>query len=223
MAATRFYYSDTISMFLSKSDNEIIGELTLAAQHDINDETLHSWVDEITILRETLAPFSSCGSVYFEYNIPRMGRRADVIVIIEGIVFILEFKTAEQKFHRNAVIQVWDYVIDLKNFQEGSFNRVLVPILVAPKEKNSHCKLEFKHFEDNVYEPLLVNRKLLSDAYAKALDIIPHSLQSPSADNAWARSGYEPTPTIVEAAIALYEEHTVEDITKHGDDIDKRL
>lgn len=221
MVTTRYYYSDSISTFLTKSVNEIVGELTLMSQHDINDETSYSWMEEIVILHEVLAPYSERGSVYFEYNIPRMGRRVDVIVIIDGIIFVLEFKTAEQKFRHHAMIQVWDYALDLKNFQEGSFDRVLVPILVAPKEKDSHCYLELKHFEDNVYEPLLVNNKLLSNTFSKVLDIIPHSLQSLSADNVWAKSGYEPTPTIIEAAIALYEENTVEDITKHGGDIDK--
>ena len=221
MAARRFYYSDSISAFLNRSVNEIIGELTLASQHDINDETSSSWVEEIDTLKEALAPFSGHGSVYFEYNIPRMGRRADVVAVIDGIVFVLEYKTAEQKFHRDAMVQVWDYALDLKNFQEGSHDRVLVPVLVAPKEKVKHCSLELKHFEDNVYEPLMVNAHLLRAGISKVLDSIPHEVQLKTADDIWAKSGYEPTPTIIEAAIALYEENTVEDITKHGGDIDK--
>ena len=221
MAARRFYYSDSISAFLNRSVNEIIGELTLASQHDINDETSSSWVEEIDTLKEALAPFSGHGSVYFEYNIPRMGRRADVVAVIDGIVFVLEYKTAEQKFHRDAIVQVWDYALDLKNFQEGSHDRVLVPVLVAPKEKDKHCCLELKHFEDNVYEPLMVNAHLLGAGISKVLDSIPHEVQLKTADDIWAKSGYEPTPTIIEAAIALYEENTVEDITKHGGDIDK--
>ena len=221
MAARRFYYSDSISAFLNRSVNEIIGELTLASQHDINEETSSSWVEEIDTLKEALAPFSGHGSVYFEYNIPRMGRRADVVAVIDGIVFVLEYKTAEQKFHRDAMIQVWDYALDLKNFQEGSHDRVLVPVLVAPKEKDKHCCLELKHFEDNVYEPLMVNAHLLGAGISKVLDSIPHEVQLKTADDIWAKSGYEPTPTIIEAAIALYEENTVEDITKHGGDIDK--
>ena len=221
MAARRFYYSDSISAFLNRSVNEIIGELTLASQHDINDETSSSWVEEIDTLKEALAPFSGHGSVYFEYNIPRMGRRADVVAVIDGIVFVLEYKTAEQKFDRDAMVQVWDYALDLKNFQEGSHDRVLVPVLVAPKEKVKHCSLELKHFEDNVYEPLMVNAHLLGAGISKVLDSIPHEVQLKTADDIWAKSGYEPTPTIIEAAIALYEENTVEDITKHGGDIDK--
>lgn len=87
MAALRYYYSDTISMFLTRNTDEIIGKLTLASQHDINDETANSWVEEIDSLRNVLTTYKDRGSVYFEYNIPRMGRRADVILVIDEIVF----------------------------------------------------------------------------------------------------------------------------------------
>lgn len=221
MPALRYYYSDPISTFLRRPTNEVIGELTRASQHDINEETTNSWVEEIDTLRIALQPYAGKGSVYFEYNIPRMGRRADVIVLIDGIVFILEYKTSEQKFTREALIQVWDYALDLKNFQEGSLERTLIPVLVAPKEKDRHCKLDLKPFEDNVFEPLMVNAIQLRFAIAKVLANIPCKPQSNSEDDIWARSGYSPTPTIIEAAVALYEENTVEDITKHGGDIDK--
>ena len=221
MAAKRYYYSDSIRDFLKRDVKQIVGDLTLSSQHDINDETSRSWVEEISTLQEALKSFAGHGSVYFEYNIPRMGRRADVIAIIKGVVFVMEFKTSEQKFTREAMIQVWDYALDLKNFQEGCLDRVIVPIVVAPREKNLHCKLKFNHFEDKVYEPLMVNAKLLETAISHTLSSIPTKAQSTSQDDIWARSGYSPTPTIIEAAIALYEENTVEDITKHGGDIDK--
>lgn len=221
MAAQRYYYSDSITDFLSRSTNEIVGDLTLASQHDINDETAQSWVEEIDTLREALEAYSGRGSLYFEYNIPRMGRRADVIVLIDGIVFVVEYKTAEQRFTREAMVQVWDYALDLKNFQEGCLDRILIPILVAPKEKDSHCHLTLKHFEDMVYEPLMVNRKKLPKMFGAVLEGVVYKDKPTLSDDLWAKSGYSPTPTIIEAAIALYEENTVEEITKHGGDIDK--
>lgn len=220
MAATRYYYNDTISDFLERDNMEIVGKLTLAYTHDINEETSKSWVSEIDIMKEVLRPYVGRGSVYFEYNIPRMGRRADVIILIDGVVFVLEFKTANQKFSREAMVQVWDYAIDLKNFQKGSRNRVLLPILVVPNEKNCNCSLELKHFEDNVYEPIHVNTKKLSEAFCRFLSFVEHKPSMPAEDDTWAKSGYEPTPTIIEAAVALFEENTVEDITKHDGDID---
>jgi hypothetical protein len=223
MPAQRYYYSNSISKFLTKNTEEIIGKLTLASQHDINDDTSNSWVEEIEILKHILAPYKERGSVYFEYNIPRMGRRADVILVIDELIFILEFKTAGSRFTHDAITQVWNYALDLKNFQEGSLNRIIVPILVAPSERDKNCKFSLVHFEDNVYEPLQTNANRLSEVFSIALTQIPHDKieHSDDRDEQWAKSGYEPTPTIIEAAIALYEENTVEDITKHGGDIDK--
>lgn len=223
MAAQRYYYSDTISNFLNRSNEEIIGKLTLASQHDINDDTSNSWLEEVEILKNVLTPYNERGSLYFEYNIPRMGRRADVIVVIDEIVFILEFKTAGNRFTHDAITQVWDYALDLKNFQEGSLERIIVPVLVATLERNNNCDFSLNPFKDNVYEPLRTNANRLCDAFSISLENIPHPKieHSDDRDDQWAKSGYEPTPTIIEAAIALYEENTVEDITKHGGDIDK--
>ena len=126
-----------------------------------------------------------------------------------------------RKFSREALVQVWDYAIDLKNFQEGSLERILIPILVVPAEKGSRCQTALKHFGDYVYEPLQVNTKRLAEAIEMVLGAVRYDVAPTQTDDQWAKSGYSPTPTIIEAAIALYEENTVEDITKHGGDIDK--
>lgn len=221
MAAKRYYYSDTITDFLQKEDMVVIGKLALAYSHDINDETKMSWLEELRVMRSVLKTYKNRGSVYFEYNIPRMGRRADVIVLIDDVVFVIEFKTRKSKFTHEAVTQVWDYALDLKNFQEGSRNRIMIPVLVAPSEKDKNCQIELSHFEDLVYNPLQVNEKQLSVAIENVVTTIADkAVFLASKDDAWAKSGYEPTPTIIEAAIALYEENTVEDITRHDGEID---
>lgn len=222
MAAKRFFYSCTIADFMTKTVDEIVGALTQADTYDINKETSSSWVEEIQTLKDSLADYANRGSLYFEYNIPRMGRRADVIALIDNIVFVLEYKTSEQRFTREALVQVWDYALDLKNFQEGSRERILIPILVAPKEKDHNCLFKLKHFEVHVYEPLLTNGARLKECLDSTIQQLPHhTVYSSVRDDIWAKSGYEPTPTIIEAAVALYEENTVEDITKHGGDIEK--
>ncbi len=221
MASKRYLYSDTIDSFLQKSTDKIVGEITLSATQDINKQTSNSWQQEVEVLKDVLVPYAQRGSVYFEYNIPRMGRRADVIVLIDGIVFVLEFKTSEQRFTREAFIQVWDYAIDLKNFQEGSRDRILIPIVVASKEKNRNCHIELEPFEDDVYQPLVSIPERLSECFNKALsNIIPKHTFTKEDDDVWAKSGYDPTPTIIEAAVALYEHHTVEEITKHDGEIE---
>ena len=220
MSAKRFYYSDKIEDFLRKSVDTIVGELARSGVHDINKETSNSWTEEIELLQVVLQEYQQRGSVFFEYNIPRMGRRADVIVVIDGIVFVMEFKTSEQRFSREAFNQVWDYSIDLKNFQEGCRERVIVPILVAPKEKDGNCILYLTPFEDNVYSPLLSNQHRLTECLQSVLLHLQGTSFPLLNDYDWAISGYDPTPTIIEAAVALYEKHTVAEITKHDGEIE---
>lgn len=157
MPAIRFYYSDTIHDFLDRCTDEIIGKMAQASAYDLNEETTDSWVCEIEVLKDVLAPYRDRGSVFFEYNIPRMGRRADVIALIDGIVFVLEFKTLTQKFAHEGLMQAWDYAIDLKNFQEGSRDRSIIPILVAPAEADHNCHIELQQYEDKVYNPMQAN------------------------------------------------------------------
>ena len=133
------------SDFLVRSTNEIVGLLAQASVNDINPESTNAWVEEIEIMRSALMSYSGRGSVYFEYNIPRMGKRVDVIALIDNVVFVIEFKTENtDKFSIEAKRQVWDYALDLKNFQEGSLNRTIIPILVASRAPSRKCEFELK-------------------------------------------------------------------------------
>lgn len=64
MAQTRYYYSDTISNFLAKAEDTIIGELSVACQHDINDETMTTWLEKIGVMKGILMPYCNNGSDY---------------------------------------------------------------------------------------------------------------------------------------------------------------
>lgn len=221
MATTRYYYSSAISEFIREEEDSIIGKLTRSSQHDINPKTANAWKEEISSLREVLSKYKNTdrGSIYLEYNIPRMGHRVDTIILIDGIVFILEYKTGGQTFNQSARNQVWDYALDLKNFHADSKDRILVPIVVVPNSPDNHCSIELRSSTDKVYEPLFTNTRQLGIVIQNILD--QATVQPSQTDDAWANSGYEPTPTIIEAAIALYEKHNVADITKSGGDIEK--
>jgi len=224
MPMLRYYYSDSISDFLSTESDAIIGRLTRASAHDVNGETLSSWLAEIGVLKSILSQYEKRGSVYFEYSIPRMGHRVDVALLIDGIVFILEFKTgSEQVNYREAMIQAWDYALDLKNFHEGSFNRKLIPIAVFQRLSKSKRQEDLCPYEDGVYFPILTNYSNLELVINNVLSACMSGSseeKGTAADMIWAKSGYSPTPTIIEAATALYSHHSVEEITRHDGDID---
>ncbi|MBD5636243.1 MAG: hypothetical protein HDP28_00255, partial [Clostridia bacterium] len=222
MAKERFYYGSTIEEFVSLSNDEIIGRLAMASPHNDNPETKASWLEEIETLKSPLSNYCGRGSIFMEYNIPRMGRRADVVLLIEGIIFVLEFKTLGSKFSYQASSQVWDYAIDLKNFQLKTFDRTIIPVVVVPGERDRNCDLELVASEDGVYNPTQVNDNKLSELISDTLSAIAPYVGTDN-DMQWARGGYEPTPTIIEAAVALYSGHSVEDITKHDGDLEATM
>lgn len=135
MAQQRYFYSDKIKDFLSKDNDTILGILSRNNNFSLEETQRNAWLEEIGLLKQILVSYSNRGSVFFEYNIPRMGRRIDVVVLIDGIVFVLEFKAFNGKYLKADIEQTWDYALDLKNFHEESHSRSIIPILIATDAK----------------------------------------------------------------------------------------
>ncbi len=212
----RCLFNSDIATFLNKEKESIFGVLCDNYHGDAKTTTLESWMKEIEILQSELSPWKeSDGKIIFEYDIPRLGKRIDVVLLINGIVFCLEFKTGEQIVGEAEVDQVLDYALDLKNFHKYSFDRVIVPVLVSKKNNNTSLFIRSSVYDDKVVNPLLINEKGISQLINKV--ILEFSNEGKVNDN-WIISPYTPTPTIIEAARALYENHSVEDITRHEAD-----
>ena len=194
-------------------------------EYDTMATQKYAWIDEIRLLKNTLLSYADEeGWVVFEYTIPRLGKRIDVVVLLRERVFILEFKAGEVAFNRQDVDQVMDYALDLKNFHQGSANRMIVPILVATESSSYSTTVRASHYDDGVYEPLMTNAEGLPKVFEM---VLRHELSMDSEAVAlvdWVRSRYAPTPTIIEAASALYSRHSVEEITRHeaeGEQLDR--
>jgi len=127
----RAYYSSTISAFCNQEPNEILGQMTRAHSFDLTAFQTAAWVEQTILLRECLLEHK--GKIYFEFSIPRMGRRIDAVVVTESVIFVIEFKVGASTYESADLEQVMDYALDLHNFHEGSHNLKLVPILVATK------------------------------------------------------------------------------------------
>jgi hypothetical protein len=150
-------------------------------------------------------------ALFLEFNIPRMGRRIDAVLLIGPVVFVIEFKVGESVFERAAVDQVWDYALDLKNFHEASHAASIVPILVAT-EATVAAPLALNADEDGVYWPVRVS----SAGFRYAIDLALQTVTGETLDEQhWSRAPYRPTPTIIEAARALYAQHSVEAIARY--------
>ena len=209
----RYFYGDSIDDFLSTPESQIIGELTTAhtsLHSSLQGMQADAWREEIELLKNILPIYIGRGHIYFEYSIPRMGRRIDVVLLIDGVVLLLEFKAFNEQYTRADIAQVWDYALDLKNFHEESHERSIVPILVATEALGEIST--FVPYNDKVFYPVLTNRSGLATVITEALMFC--DTQDIAKDSLWAISRYSPTPTIIEAASALYNNHSVEDISR---------
>ena len=175
-----------------------------------------AWEGEIVIMQTTMQPWADeFGEIIFEYDIPRLGRRVDVVLLLRGIIFCLEFKVGESKMLQNDIEQVLDYALDLKNFHKLSWDRTIVPILVPTRYSSSSSEFFPSVYDDAIYNPLVVGANGLKSLISKVLDHAKAYSPDYSLGADWIISPYAPTPTIVEAARTLYENHSVEDITRH--------
>lgn len=204
----RSYYSSSIKNFLLEDSLRIQAQLTNAHNPALERPQKGAWERQIEILKQTLQNIDR-GHIYFEFSIPRMGKRVDNILIIDGVIFVLEFKVGDNQYQKYGLEQVVDYCLDLRNFHEGSHHQIMAPILIstkAPEVVNNY------QLVDNTYKPLKANTNNLTEVIASVLAKKNGVNIDPIA---WQNSRYKPTPTIIEAAQALYKGHNVDEISRN--------
>lgn len=221
----RSYYQNDIRTFLSEDPERILGELTHHHHFALDITQKNAWLEQITNLKEQLSDFQSV-EIFFEFSIPRMGKRADVLLLIMDIVFALEYKVGAKSYELYQTDQALDYALDLKNFHAGSHHKHIVPILVSTKAPLQDNAISW--FSDGVAVPLLSNGKNLGALIKQSVLTVSQGRQ-PSRSTTygmsdipqgefdakiWSESGYKPTPTIIEAAQALYQGHSVAEISR---------
>ncbi|MCL7763254.1 DUF2075 domain-containing protein [Polaribacter sp. Z014] len=203
----RAYYKNTISEFLTEDSNSVLGQLSLNhTNRSLEDLQKNAWVKQIEILKNELKGI--IGSIYFEFQIPRMGKRVDNIIIIDDCVFVVEFKVGDETYGKHAEVQVIDYCLDLKNFHEGSHFVKLIPVLIATNAETYSTDL------DKVIEHRQV-AKCNKSGIKNIIELFIQNSKGKIDITTWENSIYKPTPTIVEAAKALYKGHKVEEISRH--------
>lgn len=208
MRNLRSYYSASLADFLEQPTNAILG---IIHSNDTSAETRiqqsNTWKIQIEILKEQLKDFNE-GKIIFEYTIPRMGKRVDVVFIHSNIVFLLEFKCGDTEYRHSTYDQIYDYALDLRNFHKQSHKKLLVPIMVST-DAPPH-PLSISMFE-RIVEPIRCNAHNLGEYIDRVTRMYQESVFN---YDLWESSEYLPTPTIVEAAQALYRGHNVHDITR---------
>ena len=204
----REYYTDSIKNFIVADEENVFGQLLIHDEFETSDLQKLAWKAEIQILKRQLEEFR--GDVIFEYTIPRMGHRVDTVCIIEGIIFLFEFKVGDNEYKKTAIDQVMDYALDLKYFHEESKRRYIIPICVSTKA--SVQKNEYNCCSDGIYNAILCNENNIGD---NIHNILLQVRDKALAGRTWIDSRYAPTPTIIEAAQSLYRNHGVDDISRN--------
>ncbi|WP_025730635.1 DUF2075 domain-containing protein [Atopobacter phocae] len=202
------YYDNKISNFLKDDSNKIQGIINNRNQlFDAGIKTQKSWQIEINILKNQLREFE--GDIIFEYTIPRIGNRIDVVVIIHGILFLLEYKTNDKQHRKSTDDQVMDYALDLKNFHKESRDRYIVPISVATDAP--YFNYEIAICDDKIFRVIRANK----DSIKEIIESILKEFSDTEIDaKQWINSEYFPTPTIIESARYMYANHDVKDISR---------
>ncbi len=206
----RAYYSATIQKFLHEPDESILGRLVQGDSMSVEATQRDAWLMQLKVLKLVLADHVE-GSVYFEYVIPRLGKRIDAIVLLGAVVFVLEFKVGEAHFTRHAMDQVVDYALDLKHFHEASHHVHVAPILIATNAQDPPLVVTLDGHQDNTFNVICATPATLGTAIRRVLDFVTAPQLNPQT---WENARYCPTPTIVEAAMALYGGHKVEDVSR---------
>ncbi len=211
-AMRRWQYSDTISDFLAKSQDAIMGEIANTSGYTIEPNQRRAWHKQIDHLQTILQLFDKGGKVYFEFDVPRMGKRIDTVVVIGPVVFVIEYKVGETDYAQYAVLQVWDYALDLKHFHETSHDTLMVPVLVATEAPSVEWTLETSADADGLYRPVCTNIAGLAKVMRQTLGFHEGALAIDPVR--WENGRYAPTPTIVVAATVLYAGHSVANISR---------
>ncbi len=219
------YYNDSLESFIKTRDEEIIGKLHLAGTDFASQWTMTtvSWDSSIHILKNSFSEiiqrnsFANSWHVLLEYEIPRLNSRIDAVILADDIIFVIEFKFERKKYELADIRQAEDYALDLFDFHLKSREKTIIPILLAPLAKHISQDSKLTN-RSNVLPCFKANADNLStiiyDAYLNFHNEFDENINPAE----WEQSEYQPTPTIIQAANALFAGQKVEDISKYGAD-----
>ena len=139
-------YKGTISEFLANPDKVMTDLAKTGANYCVLKTQSQAWVKEINMLQEILPQISKQneGRIFFEYEIPRMNKRVDVVLLLGGVLFVLEYKVSlddeadTESYSFADCEQVADYALEFSYFHSESHFCPIVPILINTGNQEQH-------------------------------------------------------------------------------------
>ncbi len=215
------FYSNTIEGFINDDSQHIVGSLAtqsgLAGFYQLLHTQTLSWGEEINILKSSLAkaiadnPQIAKFGILLEYPIARREKRIDVVIIANSTIIVIEFKVGKSEYSNVDKEQLTDYCLDIRDFHFESRGEIIVPLLFATS--GNHVESLFVENSDKVKDIVFVNANNFADNLTAILNKYDSLIKTLDL-NKWNESDYSPTPTIIEAARALYSGKSVVEISR---------
>jgi len=206
------YYYNHISKFIKEDPLLIVGKL-IESSFEANKNQTDAWLQQIKLLQEKLKVNNLEGYIAFEYNILRLGKRIDVILIIKDIVFVLEFKNGKNVFTTEDAQQTEDYALNIKNFHKESENLYVCPILIATNAQHINNAQSLSAYPDKQIFLQKENNNTFMSKINKIVKLYGNDSCTLNFTN-WLLSPYYPTPTIIETAVQAYSTHDISEIAR---------
>ena len=185
--------------------------------------------EPIEILRQALRDeqLDCIESVVLEYDFKRRGLRIDAVLLVGSHSLVIEFKRS--KLTSGDRDQVINYCVNLCEFHQVTQNSVnsnsgmVIPILVSREDRNQeliHTDLSCC-FEDWKSIPKQTVRCYGGDLRAALIGVTKQLIQTPSISvDIWNKSPFNPSSTIIDAALSLYGNHDVSAIREHANEME---
>ena len=216
-----YYTSFKIDEFLDMTKESFIGVLTgnHSKNHvEVNATQIIAWQKEFDDLHCILQGID--GRIIFEYSIPSLSKTVDVILLINDIVYVIEYKVNSKTYNQQDIKQTSGYALRLKYFHSYSNDRWIVPILVATDAKEEELSFSFSE-DDHVYNTICCN----SDNLLNVLETINncHIGADKGWHETWERGVFKASPTIIDAARNVWRQNNVRGFSMGESSLDTRL
>ncbi|MBR0647462.1 DNA/RNA helicase domain-containing protein [Plastoroseomonas hellenica] len=212
----RAWLSLSVREFAAVPDATIAAHLAAAQARRhaaIEPAQMNAWEATAALLRRALVGAPEAWRILFEYDLLRLERRIDAVLLTDRAILVIEVKHRGTTHEAAALAQAEDYALDLFDFHAASRAHPILPVLVAtaaaPRRFEPSLPLGF-----GVAPTVLrCNADDLGAMIRDALAALPPPTV-PLDPDAWEGAAYRPVPTVLEAATMLYRRNSVAEIAE---------
>ena len=205
-------YINSIKEIKPIQKETIIGHLSLGVtNHQLLSQQRVSWANQIDYLQSHFENLQEDWKIIFEYPIPRRAKRIDLVLLTQDLIIVIEFKDKAIKYFSEAIRQVEDYSLDLRDFHKESYKKIIIPIVWSSDA--IPYQNEYKESQDCVKPTLFANNETLSIVINESVKFYSENKLTINCTK-WNNSEYLPTPTIIEAAQHMFAGQDVAEISR---------